>query len=108
VNQAEPLADDPGVSEELSNLIGGRIGGNIEVFRLLSQEEISHGTSNHIRAVTVGRETPHHLESILIDPFAIDSMILFGEDLCLFYRFALFRRAVSNAQGTTFTPGERV
>jgi hypothetical protein len=48
VDQSEPAANDPTIFEESVDLVGMRIGGDVKVFRDLSEEEISNTSTNEI------------------------------------------------------------
>jgi hypothetical protein len=49
MNQSKSATDDPAVFKEGINLMGVSIGGNVEIFRDLSEEKIPHASTDEIR-----------------------------------------------------------
>jgi hypothetical protein len=48
MNESESAADDPAVFKKGTNLIGVGIGGQIEIFRGLSEEKIPNASADEI------------------------------------------------------------
>jgi hypothetical protein len=48
MDQSEPTANDPTIFKESVDLMGVRIGGDVEVFWNLSEEEISDTSADEI------------------------------------------------------------
>jgi hypothetical protein len=57
MDQSKTAADDPAVSEKTLDLVGVRIGGNIEVSRDFSQEEITNTPTHQVSQESMSVET---------------------------------------------------
>ena len=48
MNDLKAASDDPGIAKALFDLFGGRIGGNVEVLGVLSNQQVPYRASNYI------------------------------------------------------------
>jgi len=74
VDQTESSADHPAVSEEVPDLLGMGVGGNVEVLWSLSQEEITDTPSHQIGQKAVPAEAIEDLECLFVNPLPGDRM----------------------------------
>ncbi len=54
VNDAKAPANDACTAEDRPNLLGSRVGGDVEVLRVLGQQQVAHGTPDNERIVPCG------------------------------------------------------
>ena len=80
VRETEPPADDPAVPEEPFDLIGMRIGADVEVFRPAAQQQIADAAAYEIGDVTLLLEPLKDAKSVRINVPARDRMICAWDD----------------------------
>jgi hypothetical protein len=51
VRQTKSSADEPTISEQLSDFLGMRVGGNVEIFGYRSEQQISDATADQISLI---------------------------------------------------------
>ena len=66
-HEFEAPPDDEGIAEQAPDLVGARIGGDIEVFRDAPEQQIPYAASDEIGSVFLGRETPQHGKRVRIN-----------------------------------------
>ena len=59
----EAATDDTGPPEQCPHLLGGGVGGDVEILDLLAQQGVAHATTYHQSAVAGGLEFFHHFAS---------------------------------------------
>ena len=79
VDQTKSSTDHPAVSEEVPDLLRMGIGCNVEVFRSLSQEEITNTASHQIGQETMSAEAIKDLQRLFVNHFSGDRMRLISE-----------------------------
>jgi hypothetical protein len=48
VGETEPSTDEPAIPEDLFDLMGPGIGGNIEILRLPAEQQVAHPASHEV------------------------------------------------------------
>ena len=48
MNDLKAASDNPGVAKTLFDLLGGRIGGDVEVLGALADQQVSHRAPDHV------------------------------------------------------------
>jgi hypothetical protein len=67
VREAEAAADYPAVSEQLLDLIRMRVGADVEVLRLTSEEKIAHAATDEVGGIVELLQAVKNLEGVRID-----------------------------------------
>ena len=83
VGETEPAADQPAVAEGLLDLVGRRIGRDIEVLGLAAQKQIAHAPAHEVGVISLLLQTVKHPDCVGTDPLAGDGMFPAGDDLWL-------------------------
>jgi len=90
MNQAKPLADDPGVPEYTPYPGRGGIGGNIIILGNLADKKVPYGPPYHIGLKPGGAQPFGDPQGITVQLPAPDAMLLQGVNLGLLDKTALF------------------
>ena len=67
MGQAEPPPDDPAIFEQPLDVVGRRAGHDVEVLRLLAEQEISHAAPDEVGGVIEAAEPLDDLGGVGID-----------------------------------------
>jgi hypothetical protein len=80
MGQPKPAADKPAVAEDLPDLIGLRIRGNVEVFRFTTKQQVANAAADKVGLVSLLFQAIKHPDSIGTDPLAGNRVIFTGDD----------------------------
>jgi hypothetical protein len=75
MDQSKSATDDPTISKETVDLVRMGIGGNIEVSRNLSQEEITNTPSHEVSQESMSLETIEDFQGLFVDHLSRDGML---------------------------------
>ena len=67
MRETKPAADDPAVAEELLDLIGMRVGADVEILRPALEQQIAHAAADEVRDVVELLQSVEHFQRIGID-----------------------------------------
>ena len=76
MHNLEASPDDAGAAATTAHLFRCGVRGDIKIFRVAIQQEVAHGTTNHISAVTSAFQ-------ILTNPFGTPAQHVPGNAVCL-------------------------
>ena len=76
MGQTETTTYQTAVTEQFPNLIGGRVGRDIKVFRLFAQQKIAYAPADQPCLVSSLIKPVHYLQGIFTDIFAGDRVLL--------------------------------
>jgi hypothetical protein len=98
VHQAEAFANDARVSEKAPYPIGLGVSGNIKIFGMFAEHEISHGSSHDVRLVTGGTQPTGDFDRVRMDVLRANTVLFCGIDECLSYCLAGIISCIANKQ----------
>jgi hypothetical protein len=70
VDQTKSSADDSRISEESPDLLGTRVGADIEILRLPLQEQVADGAAHHVGLEATMMQPIQNLDGVEIDVLA--------------------------------------
>ncbi|MNE74882.1 hypothetical protein D3C80_1709930 [compost metagenome] len=70
VRQTETAADQATVAEQLAHLVRRGVGGDVEIFRLFAEQQVTHAATDQIGFVAGFVQAVQYLQRILADVFA--------------------------------------
>src|SRR5690606_17116523 len=76
VHQLKPLAYDACAPKQRTDLVGGGIGGDIEVFGLQAHDQVAYGAAHDKRVVAFGTEHFAYLDGMARDIAAINAVLV--------------------------------
>lgn len=74
VGETEPSTDKSTVSEDLFDLMGSGIGGNIEILGFPAKQQVAHPTANKVCMIPFFLQAVEHPECVGTDPLAGEGM----------------------------------
>jgi hypothetical protein len=80
MSQAESAPDQPGIAEELTNLLRMGVCGHIKVLGGFAQQQIAYASPNEIGSKPVVVEPVENFQGIRVDETAGKGMLLTGEN----------------------------
>ena len=81
VHNTETAPDDARVAKQRVHFFWGGVGGDIEIFRMPAQQQVSDRAADKIGLVVMASQARHHFERAVADVFAGDVVFVPGDDL---------------------------
>jgi hypothetical protein len=75
VRQAEPPSDDPAVAEESLDLVRVRVGADIEIFGMATEQEVADAAADEVAGEVVLVQPIQHLQGVRVDLLAGDGVL---------------------------------
>ena len=80
VREVKAPADQPAVTEQLLDLVRMRVGGDVEVLRMQSEQQVAHGAADQEGLVARFLESVEDLQGVRGDVGPRDRMLVSGND----------------------------
>ena len=81
VGEPEAASDEPAVGEDLLELLGGGVGGDVEVLGDEPEEQVAHAAAREVGDVAFAAQAVEHLEGVGIDLFPAKAVRFAGNDV---------------------------
>jgi len=75
VHQAKAPPDDEGAAEQRLHLLGGGIGGDVEVLGPAPDQQVAHRAANDVGLVAGGLERADDLDRVVVDQRVVDAVL---------------------------------